>query len=110
MKKSQFGNLQIGIESVGGKKGLFLYLSTPETEQKINISAVWDFCKQAIEEKEKQEYTLVSDNDGHEYVIPAEKEDEFYKGLMAEYEEFGSVPEWAEEKEVTFYFKSYRLE
>ena len=55
-------------------------------------------------------YTLVSDDDGHEYIIPYEKLDEWEEFLQSEECELGDVPEYAERKEgETLIFENYTL-
>jgi hypothetical protein len=39
---------------------------------------------------------LVSDDDGHDYVIPADKQRAWYDFLNSEAAELGELPEWAE--------------
>jgi len=41
-------------------------------------------------------YTLVSDDDGHWYVIPVAKQSEFTKWLNSDDAQDGVSPEWAE--------------
>lgn len=49
-------------------------------------------------------YVLVSDDSGHEYVIPEDKEEEFYGWVD---EELPDPPEWAYQKEGFFRFKQF---
>ena len=52
--------------------------------------------------KPQQRFRLVSDNDGHDYVIPVEKTNEFYKWLDDEerstYDECGKYDEYRTER------------
>jgi hypothetical protein len=45
----------------------------------------------------QQRYKLVSDNSGHDYVIPVEKSDDWYKFMDLDEDDPASwdVPEWA---------------
>ena len=46
--------------------------------------------------KKRQEYMLVRDNDGHWYVIPAGRDEEFDAWCESDEYELGETPEWAD--------------
>jgi len=56
-------------------------------------------------------HALVSDNDGHEYVIPLDKVDEFYAWVESTCDDDSedNEPAWAVRKEGTFQFKQYKV-
>lgn len=89
-----------------------------ESQLEISEDKLKDWLRQTLTTyraqvlDEAKWHVLVSDNSGHEYVIPQEKQEEWdaFMEIPEDDERSWDVPEWAEQKEGYFRFKQFQTD
>lgn len=89
------------------EKELALILHTYLDGYKVPLKPIGD---KLLTRKDGKDFTLVQDNDGHEYVIPLDKAEDFYAWLDSSDYEDGVEPPYLERKEGFIAFTGYRLD